>query len=292
MGDIVASSSHATEIKKRFPNCEVHLLTMAHMESIAKRIPKIDKLILVPNKFKFQDMRQFLIAFLQVLGNKYDLAFNFHRNWLINLFLRFALVKRSYGFSSKINNFLLSKSLEFDIYKNRTLQEVDLLNLSGIRIKSPSSLQIQNIDKRFELGSVQHYYCISLGGGNYFSEAKNRIWPVGKYVELAKKLDGNCILLGKGENDQLLAKSFQDSYPNKKLINLVDELNIDQTIGILAKAKFFVGNDSGLSYISASLKIPTFIVFGPTPCSSAKAARGKCNSNYRQISLFALLQSA
>ena len=40
MGDIVASSSHATEIKKRFPNCEVHLLTMAHMESIAKRIPK------------------------------------------------------------------------------------------------------------------------------------------------------------------------------------------------------------------------------------------------------------
>jgi len=66
-----------------------------------------------------------------------------------------------------------------------------------------------------------------------------------------------------------LARVFGQKYNHpqkfsKHVKNYLGQLSLPDTAALISQAGSFIGNDGGLSHIAAALKIPTFIINGPT----------------------------
>ena len=100
----------------------------------------------------------------------------------------------------------------------------------------------------------------------YSSNDPFRNWPRENYVELAKKLfdqlDCQIFLVGNLQERDEIRKIFD----NVKIgyVNLAGKLNLFETAVLIRSVDFFVGNDSGLGHISASLGQNTLIIAGRT----------------------------
>ena len=95
-------------------------------------------------------------------------------------------------------------------------------------------------------------------------------WPKENFVSLIKKLITNknfdhCrfILIG-SKNEKYIGDFICKSFNKDRIINLIGKPKLIEVCSILKKCKLFIGNDSGLMHLAASLKIPTVGLFGPS----------------------------
>jgi len=91
-----------------------------------------------------------------------------------------------------------------------------------------------------------------------------KCWPAARYRELAGRLQGHfdaCILLGSREDAAACREVAAGlSLPTRDLAGATGLL---QAAAVLAQARVFVGNDSGLGHMAAACGVPTVTVFGP-----------------------------
>jgi ADP-heptose:LPS heptosyltransferase len=90
--------------------------------------------------------------------------------------------------------------------------------------------------------------------------AKN--WPVNNFVALAKRLSAEfdatpIIILGPAE--QAMRADFRD----RDLI-VVEDSDLGTVAALAQMASCFVGNDSGVSHLAASVGARGVVIFGPT----------------------------
>lgn len=86
------------------------------------------------------------------------------------------------------------------------------------------------------------------------SGGKMKRWPAERFAELARRAKAPLILLGPAEED--LASAFEG-------LPVARDWALPRVAATLAKARAFVGNDSGVSHL-ASWLCPTLALFGPT----------------------------
>lgn len=121
-----------------------------------------------------------------------------------------------------------------------------------------------------QLGGKGSYLALGLG-----ASWEGKIWPVDRFVDLAQKLTAiqgplaqyKIALVG-DHKDRRLAEEFfrqwsQSSSP-QQIINLCGVFSLMQTAALLANARLYIGNDSGLMYIAAAAGVPTLGLLGPT----------------------------
>jgi len=102
--------------------------------------------------------------------------------------------------------------------------------------------------------------CMHPGSG---SEVKN--WPPERFLEVARRLtcqgDLACtVLLGEAEQRQLPFWRQAES-PG---LAVRSGLNLLEVSGMLSRAPAYLGHDSGITHLAASLGVPTLALFGPT----------------------------
>lgn len=112
-----------------------------------------------------------------------------------------------------------------------------------------------------------------------------KTWRAERFVELSERLCGpQGILPGArvavfGRDDERpQALPVLEAIPEHRRIDLVLGLDLQTVHACLARAAFYVGNDSGLMHLAASAGIPTLGLFGPSqevhyaPCGPLAAA--------------------
>ena len=96
------------------------------------------------------------------------------------------------------------------------------------------------------------------------SGSPKKNWPLARFEELAVRLaeQGYRVrwCLGPAEEEWLRRP---DALP---------ALSLEELAGVLAGARLFVGNDSGISHLAAATGCPTVAIFGPTDPSVWKPA--------------------
>ncbi|WP_456432025.1 glycosyltransferase family 9 protein [Thermosulfuriphilus sp.] len=106
------------------------------------------------------------------------------------------------------------------------------------------------------MGSTSRKVIIHPGSGSRY---KN--YPLEAFLTLARCLKDKgydvLFVLGPAEDSlrEPLLKDGQD---------VLDRLSLKGLVEILKRARLYIGNDSGVSHLAASLGIPTFVIFGPT----------------------------
>jgi heptosyltransferase-1 len=96
------------------------------------------------------------------------------------------------------------------------------------------------------------------------STAKNRQYPTKKWIELAKNLKNENILIpfGNIEEEKIAIEIAENSNAM-----VLPKMNLDNLKATISNAELIIGNDTGPTYIGWANNIPTILLFGTTPIS-------------------------
>lgn len=97
------------------------------------------------------------------------------------------------------------------------------------------------------------------------SGSLRKCWGIGRFTKLAKRLQGIrrkvVILLGPVERD-LFGDADVESL--RAVGPILQDPSLSMAAALIAEARLFVGNDSGITHLAAAVGTPTVAVFGPT----------------------------
>jgi ADP-heptose:LPS heptosyltransferase len=96
-------------------------------------------------------------------------------------------------------------------------------------------------------------------------------WPAGHFVELIAHLTsadgplaGARVALFGGPGEREAAAPVIAAIPAERLIDLVGTADLMVAAACIARARLYVGNDSGLMHVAAAVGVPTLGLFGPS----------------------------
>jgi ADP-heptose:LPS heptosyltransferase len=99
-----------------------------------------------------------------------------------------------------------------------------------------------------------------------------KTWRAERFAELARALTatggmlpGARLLVLGAEADRRQAEPTLAAVAPERVIDLVGRIDIMTAAAALARAQFFIGNDSGLMHLAAAAGVPTLGLFGPSP---------------------------
>ncbi|RKY86261.1 hypothetical protein DRQ11_08665 [candidate division KSB1 bacterium] len=94
---------------------------------------------------------------------------------------------------------------------------------------------------------------------------KPRRWSVRKFVNIANwcvsKKNAKVVLIG--GHDEIMLKDHLTQFIDKRVIVLIGQTNLRQTMSIINRATMLVCNDSGPMHLASALGTPVVALFGP-----------------------------
>ncbi len=97
------------------------------------------------------------------------------------------------------------------------------------------------------------------------SGGREKCWRLENFLEVAKGLDNEGIqtvfLFGPAEVERF---GDADVKAIEDVGRRVGDLSLSEVVGLLSQVQCFVGNDSGITHLSAAMGVSTAAVFGPT----------------------------
>lgn len=278
IGDVLISSIICDNLRKKYPNAEIHYLVNDNTIPVLEGNPNIDKLIIFGKKEQNSTIE--LIKFgIALRKEKYDLlidAYSKLQSWIITL-LSGAKTKISY---KKIGrNFLYDYNIPFaenpktylGLAIERRLSLLEPLNLDFEPISEPKLyvsgneeiaanqlFEKYNVNKERKtimisiLGSDMHktyplHYMseiVDFIGQNYNVNILFNYFP--KQLEMAKEIYNNC---SEETKSKIYFEIFGDS--------------LREYIAIMNKCSLIIGNDGGAINMAKALKKGSYIIFSP-----------------------------
>jgi ADP-heptose:LPS heptosyltransferase len=98
------------------------------------------------------------------------------------------------------------------------------------------------------------------------SGSRKKVWPLNRFLDLIKVFETQLssrmvVVLGPAEGPEI-RRAFEGENPGRWV--LAKGLSLTQLASILEGCRLYIGNDSGISHLSAALGVPTIAIFGPT----------------------------
>ena len=98
-----------------------------------------------------------------------------------------------------------------------------------------------------------------------------KMWPGDRFADLVVRLvspggpmAGAQVAIFGGPGDEPHSKPIHEALPDAGVLDLTGKLYLTDVAACLARARLFVGNDSGVMHISAAMGTPTLGLFGPS----------------------------
>ena len=251
LGDSILTSGLVNHYKKNNKKNSLTFVCGDLPAEIFKHARNIDRLISLKKK---KNSSHWLFLWIKVFLNFWDEIVDL-RGSAISYFL-FTKKRIINPYIDKDKKKKIHKVLSISKFYNKKLLVPKL------------DIQLKKIP-RFENHFLSNYYKSFVAiapGANWVPKQ----WPKENFVSLIKKLITNknfdhCrfILIG-SQNEKYIGDFICKSFNNDRIINLIGKPKLIEVCSILKKCKLFIGNDSGLMHLAASLKIPTVGLFGPS----------------------------
>jgi len=274
LGDIILLNPIFKTIKALWPDREMIFVTKYTYRKIAINNPYVDKCVFLNEEGKTLSKMIYELANM----GRFEYIFDMHNNirsFLIKLFIRG-------NYRHTINKFTVKRYLTIwtkrdykipdavERYKNVILSAARTSHISAQlnyeffipNINYYKNLSYSILPQEYD----NRYICISPG-----AKWLTKRWPVEKYAELLKFLinDAEESIVLTGDKDEIaigerLLSLVNNKDKNVRVINLIGRTALDELVGIVSRAKLYIGNDSGTSHIAAMANVPSVIILGPT----------------------------
>lgn len=269
IGDAMWGTPALKILRQSLPKAHITLLTGSLSRQIFNHNPHFDEMITVRRNGGLELLKIFFL----LKKKKYDAILIFHCSykWLIPLFY-FLSPKRYIGFKHDAKMFteLLTDVLEAKLHHPITqrlmlLEKINIFEKEDqIKIyltKEEEKLANQFFDE-FHFDPTKPLIGFQPGASEIFKS-----WPLNYFIELAKRLKkelGAQIVVFGNKEEISLAKAISKETP---VFQACGRISLRVSAAFMKKMDVFITNDTGPLHLSIAQKIPTVVIFGPTPYS-------------------------
>jgi len=258
----------------------IHSVTLLAGHSIAAVVqgnPHLDKIFYLDDAKIFKSgfwakLSEVLKISWRLRREKFDLGFNFHRDWRFSIILFLSGCKKRIGFASGRKSRFLHTGVAIEGVKHHIFHYCDLLKGLGIfcldfKMEFPlvEAVLSAAADKFLQPAKLTAYKILAPGGAaNVKEEMDSRRWGAENYAALAGLLidaGQRVVLLGSG-SDLKIANFIKAAHP--EVIDLCAQTSLAEAAALMKKARLVVCNDSGLMHLADAVGARIIAIFGPT----------------------------
>jgi len=251
IGDLCILSKYIQEISKhRGASVSVLAQRNTRADEILKNDPHVKEVIYLDEKGFFHNIKK-------IKSKNFDHSYIFSDSIRLYLISKLSGIKNIFHyrfFSKKGKNFF------------RTAKEFTE-NIVNKEISSQTKIycnieDINNAQKKFGIDdNAKNIICgISASG-------PTKRWDINNYVKLFKNLNVKfkCkFFFAAGPKDQELINKIINSSVNIDYVSF-SEMNISQTLPIIASCQYYIGNDTGWGHVCSGLNLKSLFLFCDSP---------------------------
>ncbi len=265
LGDIVHSLPFLNAIRHKFPDARIDWIAASGLHTFLEGHPMIDTLwIMDKDKWKDRSRLGQSIREIRELKNNlgsvgYDVSIDLSglfRSGVLTWFSR-ARYKLGFAESDEGSPFFYTHKIHgsMEIHAiDRYLEIARFMGCTHCPIEYP--MAPHNPFPPIMETLPQEYAVICPSAG----KPANR-WPSHRFGELAARLDLPAIVIAsRAEAD--IAEDVA-AHSRGRAMSIAGQTSLKELLPVIAKAKYFICNDTGPMHIAAALNVPVFSIFGP-----------------------------
>lgn len=255
-GDTVIAEGAMHDIRNNYLDAHISVLTTPVYKKIFDRCPWVDSVLLDPRDPRWRLDLMFKLR-RRIGFDNFDVIFDLQRANRTSFYYRWFVKKASWsGLAAGCDlPYTIPKSREISVLEEFAIQ----LKSAGLSVKHTLSPDprwfVDDISDILAEAKVTFPYVVLLAGAS--AGHTEKCWPY--YDKLAEKLlaKGICVITAPGPDDLDICRII----PGTMLTGPKKYLDFFQLAGVVQKAAYVVGNDSGPSHLASHLKVPGLALF-------------------------------
>jgi lipopolysaccharide heptosyltransferase II len=270
IGDTVLSTPALIALRRFLPAARIDILLEDWVAPVLAGFDAVDNVI----SFKKDDLKSRLQTAALIRRAKYDVAFNLHGGTTATFFVRASGAPHRVGYRELQYNFLynhlLSSAADFwqKEITHSAEQQLALLGFVGVPVKDrPKSRLVvtedarNSIEQRLKKSQIPNPKS-QIALLHPVAAFATKQWPTENFARTAEFLSEKGfapIAVAASKEREVLKRLKQVS---QIPIITFDNLSLPEITALAARAKIFVGNDSGIAHIAAAVRTPAVVIFG------------------------------
>ena len=268
IGDTVLATPSLFALKRFLPHAVVDILLEDWVAPVLDGFPHVDNVITLERKSTSARAR----VARHLRANRYDVVYNLHGGTTATLFARASGAKHRVGYQTyqyaRLQNHLSpsSSSLWGRDKTHSVEQQLALLGWTGVPVsdRPPTELAVTeaaatSIAARLqEVGLTDAPFAVIHPAAAFDTKQ----WAPEKFGRVADELasHGFGVIVITAPNETGIADELQRN--TSAPVKVFTDLRLPEITALLARARLFVGNDSGIAHIAAAVRAPSVVIFG------------------------------
>jgi len=259
-GDLILSLPSLKELRDKFPQSSISLLTLKKYHSFLCDCPYIDEIITLEEKYK--KIKNILNITSTLRRRSFDYIVDLQNSRMSHLISFLSFPRYSFGYALR-GGFLLTKRIKLVRGDSPLLSQERVLQLLGIKLSEKKLIFWPQEEHPFALPAAE------LIGINVSASQKwkSKTWSrehILKLIDLIHKNLSNCkVVLFGDEESKTEAKKIEKSIMPSPF-NLCGKTTLRTLPQVMQNLKVFITPDTATLHLSLALGIPTIALFGPT----------------------------
>ena len=264
IGDAVLTLPGIRAIGKAYPNAVIDILSTKTTEEIYTNPDFVHDFIPYSQNFSAKKQVQ---TIRRLRRNRYDAAILYSGSFNAALIAFLSRIKTRVGTASDYRSFLLSDKVKIkspDMHQRDVYKEVTALINVGVDKKA----LCYDVDpeSKADVSDMLKKDGLKKGGFiviNPTASEKNKIWPgFAEWINEYVKVKNNRVILVGARADKSECQKLMNDSGGLHVYNWAGKLKIRQTAALLSMAGFYLGNNSGIMHLAASVGCRAFAVSG------------------------------
>ncbi len=265
IGDLLFSLPLLNALKETFPKASIHSVVRPYLQELLSGTPYVDRVILRESSLKAK-----WALMKNIRKNRYDLLICLGTSEESFILTALSKAKIKAGFTTFPWDLCLDIKEKVEGHKS-WYNNARLLGRLNVRISKNDYVGLVNVNKNENSLSLPEKFAIISPAASRRRQIKT--WDQEKFAELIillkSSLDLNSVLVGSVDNlayNKAIIEMVKEKEPQKEfqVHNLTGKTGLGSLCSIIARARLFVGIDSGIMHLASSIDIPVVGLFGPT----------------------------
>ena len=268
IGDTVLTTPSLFALKRFLPHASVDILLEDWVAPVLDGFPHVDNVITLERKSTSARAR----VARELRANNYDVVYNLHGGTTATLLTRATGARHRVGYEAyqyaRLHNHLSpsSSSLWGRDKTHSVEQQLALVGWTGVPVsdRPPTKLAVTpdaaaNIAARLEVaGLIDAPFAVIHPAAAFATKQ----WAADKFGLVAEDVRsrGLAVVAITTPNEKTIIEEM-----NKNTTTPVDaftDLSLQEVTALMARARLFIGNDSGIAHIAAAVETPSVVIFG------------------------------
>ncbi len=270
IGDTVLSTPSLIALRRFVPNAQIDILLEDWVAPLLAGHESIDNVISVS-----KGANERIKTALQLRRSKYDVVFNLHGGTTATFFTAASRAKHRVGYAdyqySFLHNHRLSSSADFwrTEFTHSAEQQLALLGFVGIPVEDRPKSRLtvtstatetlgRRISEKMKRMDEEKGFAL-VHPASLFATKQ---WSTENFARTAESLaDRGIRTIAVGSQNEIATLQALKDESNAS-IQTFHDLTLPEITALASVANVFVGNDSGIAHIAASVGTPSVVIFG------------------------------